>query len=122
MKKFLFLVLFIITACSPQKKTIVGQDFHLIQPEPPMTITLKLDSDGRFYGKAINNYFGVYEIKEKNITFNLQGQTMMEGPLPHMEFESNYLKSLRTIQKYQLNKNQVILEGARIYVFESNAD
>ena len=122
MRYILCLLLILLSGCKEKEFTPVGQDYHLIQPEAPITITLKLYPDGRFYGKAINNYFGVYKIKEKNITFNLQGQTMMAGPPPHMEFESDYFKALRTIQKFNLNENQLILEGDRIYVFESNAD
>lgn len=120
MRYILCLLLMLLSGCKEKEVTPIGQDYHLVQPESPIAITLKLDTDGRFYGKAVNNYFGIYEIKDNNLTFNLQGQTMMAGPLPHMEFESNYLKALRTIQKFQLNKNQLILEGNRIYVFESN--
>ena len=120
MRYILFILLVLLSGCKEKELTPVGQDYHLIQPEPPMVITLKLDADGRFYGKAVNNYFGVYEIKENNITFNLQGQTMMAGPLPQMEFEYDYFKALRTIQKFQLNEDQLILEGDRIYVFKSN--
>ena len=120
--RYLLLLLMLLSGCKEKELTPIGQDYHLIQPESPMPITLKLDPDGRFYGKAVNNYFGVYEIKDTHITFNLQGQTMMAGPLPHMEFESDYFKSLRTIQKFQLNENQLILEGDRIYVFKSNTN
>ncbi len=122
MRYVLCILLVLLSGCKEKELTPVGQDYHLIQPESPMILTLKLDSDGRFYGKAVNHYFGVYEINDNSISFNLQGQTMMAGPLPHMEFESDYFKSLRTIQKFKLNENQLILEGDHIYVFKSNAN
>ena len=120
--RYLLLFLMILSGCKEKELTPVGQEYHLIQPESPIAITLKLDKDKRFYGKAINNYFGVYEIQDKKIQMNLQGQTMMAGPQSHMEFESIYFKSLRTIQKFKLNENQLILEGDQIYVFESNSN
>ena len=122
MRYILCLLLMLLSGCKEKELTPVGQDYHLIHPEAPITISLKLDTDGRFYGKAVNNYFGVYKIKDTNIAFDLQGQTMMAAPLPHMEFEYNYLKSLRNIQKFQLKENQLILEGDSTYIFKSNTN
>ena len=122
MRYVICFLLILLSGCKEKELTPVGQDYHLIHPESPITITLKLDSDGRFHGKAINNYFGTYKIKDTNISFDLQGQTMMAGPLPHMEFEYNYLKSLRNIQKFQLKENQLILEGDSTYIFKSNTN
>ena len=118
--RYLLLFLMLLSGCKEKELTPVGKDYYLIQPESQMTITLKLDVDGRFYGKAINNYFGIYQINEKEISLNLQGQTMMAGPLPHMEFENDYFKSLRSIKTFELNNNTLILNGNQKYIFEQS--
>lgn len=118
MKKFIYAFLLFLCACSPKAETPVGKDFVLTQPTQPMPITLTLDANGRFYGKAVNNYFGVYQINKNQIQMDLQGQTMMMGPMPHMQAEDNFFKSLREIKSFDFKNNQLILNANTPYTFK----
>lgn len=118
MKKFICILGLFLCACAPKAETPVGKNFVLIQPTQPMPITLTLDADGRFYGKAVNNYFGVYQINENQIQMDLQGQTMMMGPIPQMQAEDDFFKSLREIKSFDFKNNQLILNANQPYTFE----
>lgn len=118
MKKFICILGLFLCACAPKAETPVGKNFVLIQAAQPMPITLTLDADGRFYGKAVNNYFGVYQINENQIQMDLQGQTMMMGPIPQMQAEDDFFKSLREIKSFDFKNNQLILNADKPYIFE----
>lgn len=118
MKKFICILGLFLCACAPKAETPVGKNFVLIQPAQPMPITLTLDADGRFYGKAVNNYFGVYQINNNQIQMDLQGQTMMMGPIPQMQAEDDFFKSLREIKSFDFKNNQLILNANQPYTFE----
>jgi len=118
MKKFICILGLFLCACAPKAETPGGKNFVLIQPTQPMPITLTLDADGRFYGKAVNNYFGVYQINENQIQMDLQGQTMMMGPIPQMQAEDDFFKSLREIKSFDFKNNQLILNANTPYTFE----
>ena len=120
MRYILCILLVLLTGCKDKELTPVGQTYRLIQADQPIEITLTFDKDGRFYGKAVNNYFGIYQINGQEITLNLQGQTMMAAPTSHMEFESNYLKSLRSIKNFELNEDVLILNGNQKYTFKQS--
>lgn len=118
MKKIICILGLFLCACAPKAETPVGKNFVLIQPAQPMPITLTLDADGRFYGKAVNNYFGVYQINKNQIQMDLQGQTMMMGPIPQMQAEDDFFKSLREIKSFDFKNNQLILNANQPYTFE----
>lgn len=118
MKKIICILGLFLCACAPKAETPVGKNFVLIQPAQPMPITLTLDADGRFYGKAVNNYFGVYQINDNQIQMDLQGQTMMMGPIPQMQAEDDFFKSLREIKSFDFKNNQLILNANQPYTFE----
>ena len=117
--RYVLCILFILlNGCKEKEFTPVGKTYRLIQSEQPIEISLTFDQDGRFYGKAVNKYFGVYQINGSEINLNLQGQTMIVGPSVHMAFEDNYFKSLRSIKTFKINDNILILNGNINYIFK----
>ncbi len=117
--RYVLCILFILlNGCKEKEFTPVGKTYRLIQSEQPVEISLTFDQDGRFYGKAVNNYFGVYQINGSEINLNLQGQTMTVGTSVHMAFEDNYFKSLRSIKTFKINDNILILNGNINYIFK----
>ncbi|MBP3687645.1 MAG: META domain-containing protein [Alphaproteobacteria bacterium] len=98
-----------LTACSETAQTPVGKTYALL-PEKAITITFDA-KEPRFYGQAVNNYFGEYKIDNKNITLNLQGSTMMAAPEPEMKKETDYFQNLGKIKTYTLNNKTLELKG-----------
>ena len=106
MKKVLILLLF-LSACKPEP-TIKGQEFVLRQPD--MEITLSFDThDNRYFGKAVNNYFGTYQIQGNKISFGPTASTMMMGPEEDMETEARYFDNLSHVQQYILTPDTLTL-------------
>lgn len=78
-------------------------------------ITLAFDkNENKFYGKAVNNYFGVYTLNGANIKLELQGSTMMMGAPEEMTKETKYFNDLNKVTTYTLNDNSLILKGDNI--------
>ena len=120
MKKLILSFLLFLCACTPKAETPVGKVFRMIEPSQPMEITLSLEADGRFGGKAVNSYFGVYQINGHEIVLNLQGHTMMMAPPPQMEAENDYFKNLNEIKTFEFQNNRLILKGNQTYIFETS--
>ena len=97
------------TACSKSENTIVGKTYTLL---PEKAITLAFDAkENRFYGKAVNNYFGKYKMENNNITLMVQGSTMMAAPEPEMKKEMDYFQNLGKVKTYTLNGQSLELKG-----------
>ena len=97
--------IFLLAACGaePENVTQSGRSFVLNNPENGATVTLNFDAnENRFYGKVVNNYFGSYEVNGLQIKFGNPASTMMMGPLPLMEAESNYLKTIEKVDSFAL--------------------
>ena len=98
-----------LTACSEAEQTVVGKTYSLL---PEKNITLAFDAkENRFYGKAVNNYFGEYKIEKNNITLTLIGSTMMAAPEPEMKKEMEYFQNLGKIKTYTLSGKSLELNG-----------
>lgn len=111
MKKLLLMILILlnISACSSSDDNLSGKAFALL---PNKKITLSFDTkDNRFYGQAINNYFGNYKIEQDNITLKLTGSTMMAGDPEDMKKEMLYFQILGKIKKYSLQNRVLELNG-----------
>ena len=85
-----------------------------LYPDADIMIHMEPDEDAtyqdiRFYGKAVNNYFGSYEQKESSIKFSQVGSTMMAAPEPLMKAESAYFALLPTINSFSLKGKNLIL-------------
>lgn len=112
MKKFLLslLVLIGISACTEAAPAVLkGKTFVLL---PAKEITLSFDkAENRFYGKAVNNYFGTYTQDKNIISFNPGGTTMMMGPEDKMKAEREFLISLSKIKSAEMKGKELILSG-----------
>ena len=79
--KNIFLVLsFVLMFCAGCQKnnSFVGKEYKLQNTENDAVITIAFsNNDNKFFGKAINNFFGNYDVKNNQIKFNYVGSTMM---------------------------------------------
>ena len=117
MKKALTLLLF-LSACKPEP-TLKGQEFILRQPD--MEITLSFDAhENRYFGKAVNNYFGTYQMNGNTISFGPTASTMMMGPEEDMELEAHYFDNLSQVQNYTLTPDTLTLTSGNgtVLVFD----
>ena len=117
MKKAFILLLF-LSACKPEP-TLKGQEFVLRQPD--MEITLSFDAhENRYFGKAVNNYFGTYQMNGNTISFGPTASTMMMGPEEDMEIESRYFDNLSQVQNYTLTPDTLTLTSGdgKVLVFD----
>ena len=106
MKKAFILLLF-LSACKPEP-TLKGQEFVLRQPD--MEITLSFDAhENRYFGKAVNNYFGTYQMNGNTISLGPTASTMMMGPEEDMELEARYFDDLSQVQNYTLTPDTLTL-------------
>lgn len=95
-----------VTAC--RAELLAGQTYQLTNASMP--VTLAFDTEGnRYHGRALNNYFGTYDINGQQIKFNLGGSTMMAGAPEEMQAERDYYTVLDKVTEYQLQSNQLIL-------------
>lgn len=117
MKKAFILLLF-LSACKPEP-TLKGQEFILRQPD--LEITLSFDGhENRYFGKAVNNYFGTYQTNGNTISFGPTASTMMMGPEEDMTLEADYFEDLSKVQSYSLTPNTLTLtsENGDTLVFD----
>lgn len=98
-----------LTACNETEQTIVGKTYTLL-PEKAITIAFD-EKEPRFYGKAVNNYFGEYKIDKNNITLTLQGSTMMAAPEEEMKREMDYFQNIGKIKTFTLKGQSLELKG-----------
>ena len=117
MKKAFILLLF-LSACKPEP-TLKGQEFILRQPD--LEITLSFDAhENRYFGKAVNNYFGTYQMNGNTISFGPTASTMMMGPEEDMTLEADYFEDLSKVQSYALTPSTLTLtsENGDTLVFD----
>ncbi len=111
MKKVLFnlaLMLSLMGCNANSTPSLKGKEFTLDSSK----ITLSFDSkENKFYGKAVNNYFGVYTQDKNNIKLELQGSTMMMGAPEEMDEEVKYFNTLNKVTAYTLTDKVLTLKG-----------
>ena len=106
----LFVAFLTLVGCSQESVDLKGKNFKTVDADTKLEITLNFDAkENRFYGKAVNNYFGSYEQKESSIKFSQVGSTMMAAPEPLMKAESAYFALLPTINSFSLKGKNLIL-------------
>ena len=112
MKKLLLALIaaIMLNACSKfDSVSLKGKNFTLVTDKD---ITLSFDADeNRFYGKALNNYFGTYEAEKDNIKFGPVASTMMAGPEDEMKKEHVYFQNLDKVRTYSLKGKELELKG-----------
>ncbi len=114
MKKLCAFVLgLMLAACSKNPaEQIKGNDYVLIDAPEGMEISIGFDSEApKFYGQAVNRYFGNYEIDGNKIKFSAIGSTMMAAPEPMMKAETEYFQNIGKIENIKLEGNKLILSG-----------
>lgn len=98
-----------LTACGSEPATIAGHEY-MYTPVPDMEITLGFDAhENRYYGRAVNSYFGNYKTDGASMTFSPAGTTMMMGPRSHMEAERVYLNDLENVRQYRADTHTLTL-------------
>ncbi len=111
MKKilYIFILAIALVGCSKVGKiNLRGQTFNVDGKGIKLSFDIK---ELKFFGKAVNNYFGTYEVDGDKIKFKLEGTTMMMGPENKMKDEEEYLKSLSKITTYSFRGTTLTLRG-----------
>ena len=93
--------------CQEKNPTPVGQEFQLVDSEVPMSVTLGFNPDGRFYGKAVNNYWGKYHIYNNTISFSGVTSTMKSGSRPQMRAEKIYFEHLTNGHTFEIKEENL---------------
>lgn len=123
MKKILLSIIVMsgLLACSQSKESLNGKTFALL-PEKNITISFD-EKEPRFYGQAVNNYFGTYKAEKNAITLNLQGSTMMAAPEAEMQKEQDYFAQLPKVKTYTLHNKTLELKGDNLVLkYEQTAN
>lgn len=109
MKKLgLMLTVLFLTACG--KPTLKGNYYVLSTSPVDMPISIAFsDTENQFNGKAVNSYFGTYQINGNHITFSQIGSTKMMGPPEQMKAEDTYFEELSHVRSYRMAENYLIL-------------
>ena len=106
MKKLCALFLgLMLAACSKDPASqIKGNDYILLDAPEGMEISLSFDAEApKFYGQAVNRYFGNYELNGDKIKFSAIGSTMMAAP--------EYFKNLGNIETVSFEDGNLVLKG-----------
>ena len=107
----LFAALFMVSGCFNSSDTFKGKMYKMVSAPENMEITIGFEADGdRFFGKALNNYFGTYKSEGNEFIFSAVGTTMMAGPEAMMNAEREYFGALPEINAYKLSGKELILK------------
>ena len=104
MRWFFLMILIFLSGCSEKHTPPVGQEYLLISDAVPMPITLGFNPDGRFYGKAVNEYWGQYHIRDHVISFSGITHTMNSDILPKMRAERLYFDHLNSGHSFEIKE------------------
>lgn len=113
MKKLLMVLFLALTVCACNEKSvdIRGNQYELLNAPVNASITLSFsDTDNRYFGKAVNNYFGTYEIKGNKLILSAPASTMMMGPEDLMQAEMEYFQDLHKTDSFQATKNELVIQ------------
>ncbi|MDR2902099.1 MAG: META domain-containing protein [Lactobacillales bacterium] len=100
---FLCALLF-LEACS---SGIKGNEYQLQNSD--ITLSFSKESD-RFFGRAVNRYFGTYKTDDDGkITLSAVGATMMAGSEEAMKEEQTYFLDLAMVKSYALADDKLTL-------------
>ena len=117
MKKLCALVLGLMLAACGQKpaEQIKGNEYVLMNAPEGMEISIGFDAEApKFYGNAVNRYFGSYEIEGNKIKFSAIGSTLMAAPEPMMKAETEYFKNIDAVENINIEGNKLILSGGDV--------
>ncbi len=112
MKKLLLGIMMLISvgACKPDA-TIQGNEYRLNDTPEDVEITLGFAPvENRFFGKAVNRYFGTYKIEGNQLKLGPVGSTMMMGPETAMNAEQQYFQDLSHVNTFQVTEDTLTLK------------
>lgn len=115
MKKILLglLMIFALAGCSglssKTAESVVGKEYVLTTSTKEVKITINFAEENFFGFSGVNNYFGKYTVSGDSMKFSHVGSTLMAGPRDAMEKEFEYISALDKVEKYQLQKDTLIL-------------
>ncbi len=109
MKKLgMMLLVMCLSACG--QITFKGNSYILSSSVNKMPITLAFsEKENRFFGKAVNNYFGTYEITGNQLKLSQVGSTMMMGAPDEMAAEHTYFQELSEVGAFRIADNYLVL-------------
>ncbi len=106
MRYLILMSLIFLVGCKEKELTPIGQEYRLIDSEIPV-ITLGFNPDGRFYGKAVNDYWGKYHIYDNTISFSGITNTMKSGTKPQMKAERVYFDKLTNGYRFEIKEEEL---------------
>lgn len=112
MKKILSIItaILLLIGCQKEEPTIRGNEYILINTPDNVEITLAFaPNENRFFGKAVNRYFGTYKIDGQRLILGAIGSTMMMGPEKAMEAEQEYFQDLARVSTFQVTENDLTI-------------
>jgi len=108
MRRLILLLLLFFTACKPDV-SVRGKEYNLVT-ETGLVITLGFDAHtDRYFGKAVNRYFGKYQASRNKMMFTPPASTMKMGPEDDMMAEEKYFNDLSHVKSYQITDKNLIL-------------
>ena len=101
MRTFICLLCLVLSACQPEP-SIQGREYTFTT-DSGLTILLGFDAHtDRYFGKAVNQYFGKYQISRNKIIFTPPASTMKMGPEEYMADEEKYFDMLSQVKSYRV--------------------
>lgn len=97
----------LLCACKPEP-ILPGSSYVLRQST--LNITLSFDAHGdRYFGQAVNRYYGTYRIQGGAISFGSPYSNMMPSDEEDMVAEEAYLTDLTQAKTYRLTDDTLVL-------------
>ena len=110
MKYITAIILSLLTLTGCQEHSFKGYTYTLTTSPENMPITISFDTaENKYYGKALNNYFGQYIQDKNHLTLTPIGTTMMMGSPAEMQAETTYLTELQQVEKFKIADKYLIL-------------
>ena len=97
------------TSQTKTPETITGKEYVLSTSTDTVKITINFAEENFFGFSGVNNYFGKYTLSGDNMKLSHVGSTLMAGPREAMEKEFEYISALDKVEKYQVQKDTLIL-------------
>ena len=111
MHKIICVLLYLlIMGCDSAGGSFKGKEFILINAYPDSEITIGFaENENRFFGKAVNRYFGTYAADNGRMTLGQVGSTLMMGPPRQMRDEADFFALLPAVRTYRMEGGTLIL-------------
>lgn len=109
MKKYGIILGAILLLACHKENSFKGKEY-IYQTSSGFSITLGFDStSNRYFGKGVNQYFGVYNLDKNKLSFQTPSTTMMMGNTRQMAEEDMFLNTLTQVQSFEWADDNLIL-------------